>query len=175
MLTPIADHPGMICRVCGEEVRFGWRHSRPGWFHRDDPDHDGVPTVPREPVVVLDPVPDSPEVPATPIELGDPRVPTGCRSIAKLAAKHGLTVQRLTYSRGPWLGSKGNTLSISDAVVLAVASPQRFDGCAVYALGLWRDGAFEFGYIAPQMEKVNSTVMRGWIKSDVVRGALQEA
>lgn len=30
----------LTCAFCGEEVRWGWRHGRLAWLHREDVDHD---------------------------------------------------------------------------------------------------------------------------------------
>lgn len=76
-----------------------------------------------------------PEVRKTPIERADERCPQGARNLMNAAAKAGWEVRRLTYSRGPWLGSKGNVLSISDLVACGVVDSDRR-----YGVASWRDG-----------------------------------
>lgn len=80
------------------------------------------------------PIPE-PEVRKTAIERSDPRCPQGARNLMNAAAKAGWEVRRLTYSRGPWLGSKGNVLSISDLVACGVVDSDRR-----YGVASWRDG-----------------------------------
>ena len=59
-----------------------------------------------------------PEVRATVIPLEDDGVPRGCRTIAKLAQKHGFTVV-LHYARGPWIGDNPvRVLRICQSIVL---------------------------------------------------------
>jgi hypothetical protein len=76
-----------------------------------------------------------PEVRKTPIERADERCPQGARNLMNAASKAEWEVRRLTYSRGPWLGAKGNVLSISDMVVCGVVDSDRR-----YGVASWRDG-----------------------------------
>jgi hypothetical protein len=76
-----------------------------------------------------------PEVRKTTIERSDERCPQGARNLMNAAAKAGWEVRRLTYSRGPWLGAKGNVLSISDLVACGVV-----DSDKRYGVACWRDG-----------------------------------
>jgi hypothetical protein len=73
-----------------------------------------------------------PEVRCTPIERADDRCPQGVRNVMNAAARAGWEVTRLTYSRGPYLGSKGQVLTISDSVVIHVVDGEGHLGVASY-------------------------------------------
>lgn len=162
----------MICEYCSETVRFGWRHSRPGWWHREDPSHESA--APRVSPVNLspDPIP-KPELSATPvtIETFPPR--SGIRQICNLALKHGWKIASLTKSRGPYLGSKGVALGSSDAILLRIIGPMRLDESVPIAVASWRNGDFDFAYVGAIQDrklhprKVNSTGLKDWIKGGV--------
>lgn len=94
----------------------------------ETPDEDA------EPEGIMTEVPE-PEVRKTAIERDDERCPQGARNLLNAAARAGWEVRRLTYARGPWIGAKGQVLSISDTVVCGVV-----DGDQRYAVASWRDG-----------------------------------
>jgi hypothetical protein len=173
----------MICQRCGEEVRFGWRHGLPGWWHREDVDHEADPVVPEartydldedgEPIIIVPPP--EPEVACHDVSIDDFPPRSGIRQICNLVKKTpGWELRRLTASRGAYLGAKGQVLSTSDSVVLGARGPARLDGSVPIAVASWRDGAFDFAHIGAitdshqvPMTKVSSTDMKGWIKGDL--------
>jgi len=118
------------------------------------------------------PVYPEPEVLATPVEPKDDRVPGGVRTITNLLAKtDGWELVNLTYARGPYVGAKGEVLSISDSIVLRARGPE-VDGRLRYAVGSWRDGKFDSAYILtrkPGTERyesrpANASELKAWIK-----------
>lgn len=159
----------MICRTCREVTKYGWRHGRPGWWHREDkPDHEAFPIV--APDVVEEEVVPPVEVPMHTVTADDFAPRSGIRQIINLVNKtEGWDLVRLTASRGPYLGAKGQVLSISDFVVLGARCP-RLDGSVGVAVGSWRDAKFEIAYIGNiangvlSPRRVNSTGMKNWIK-----------
>lgn len=170
----------MICRSCREVVRFGWRHSRPGWWHREDKDHDAFPIVEPPPAWQPEELPPV-EVVSTPVDPKDERVPGGVRTITNLLPKHDWELVRLTYARGPYVGGKGKVLSISDTILLK-ARGQEVDGTRPIAVASWRDGKFDFAYIGEikastiRPRPANATDMKNWIKGtyDQPADALQD-
>jgi hypothetical protein len=94
-----------------------------------------------QPVYTSEPLP-APEIRATPVDMKDPRVTQGVRNMINPALKVGWHVKRLTYSRGPRVGSKGQALSISDSISLILRSgDNQHQVCAV-----WVDGKSAFAY-----------------------------
>lgn len=161
----------MICRECSEDVKYGWRGGVPGWLHREEKDHPGFPVIKPE----HEPPPEipAPEVLAEPVEASSFPPRSGIRQVINLINKtQGWTLYRLTHSRGPRLGAKGDVLSISDTIVVGGREDPGLDGSVRFAIGLWVDGDFARGYtftvrppsrnIWPDM--VNSTDLKAWIK-----------
>lgn len=129
------------------------------------------------------------EVRCHPVEPGDPLVPSGARQIAELVSgvtrmtpagkssksrKHppmapGWELRRLTHARGPYVGSSGEALSVSDTIVLGARGPE-VDGRRRIAVASWRDGAFDFAYTGIVAGAVatttaaNSNALKAWIK-----------
>lgn len=173
----------MICEHCGEPVRFGWRHGVSGWWHRNDPDHtSALPRVaPTE--VKAEPLPPV-EVYAHDVDPKDFTPQSGIRQIANLVtgitktgkkksdppAAPGWELVNLHHARGPYVGSKGELLSISDTHVLRARGPVELDGSRRIAVASWRDGKFDFAFIGTIRNgnlspiKVSSDEMKGWIK-----------
>lgn len=180
----------MICALCGEEVRFGWRHGRPGWWHREDVDHEADPVVPEARTyeldedgqpVIIEPLP-TPEVECHPVEVDSFPPRSGIRQICSLVIKQGWELRRLTHSRGGYLGAKGQVLSVSDSVVLGARGPARIDGGVPIAVASWRDGSFDFAHVGlitggsrVPMTKVNSSTLKGWIKGNDLPDAVPES
>jgi hypothetical protein len=154
----------MICRTCRAPVRYGRRHERHGWWHREDLDHDAFPI--PEPEVIADPVIPPIEIACHAVEPKDEIVPGGVRTITNLLAKRGWELRRLTHARGPYIGAKGEALSISDTIVLGAVGPRSLDGKVLRAVASWRDGKFDFAYAlgGDSMTKVNATELRNFIK-----------
>lgn len=206
------------CSVCHQEVRWGWRHGREAYWHREDVDHlpifgrrmsaadaaevrrqreevvrhdeSGQPYTVAEWEIMRDkdtarrktrladlrgPEEESVQIPAPevvchPIDVEDLPPRSGLRQVANLVLKQGWELRRLTASRGPYLGSKDQVLSVSDSVVLGARGPARLDGSVPVVVGSWRDGAFDFaltGLISGgrcTTTRVNATEMKNWIK-----------
>lgn len=119
------------------------------------------------------PIP-APEVRSTPIEIGDPRLPGGAKTIINLARKNGWTAWA-TYARGPRVHSTtGALLEISDNVLVRL----RLDGSERRAVGYWitknDKPAFEFAWILrADLENrkyttvsANSDELKAWIKGE---------
>lgn len=158
----------MICRACREEVRFGYRDGNPGWLHREEKDHPGQPMIAPQ-AVEETPLPEV-EVPQHNVTAEDFPPRSGIRQVINLVRKQGWDLRRLTQSRGPYIGAKGDVLSISEVTVLAAVGPARLDGGVPVAVGSWRDGSFDFAYIGEIVKgnlsptKVDATTMKNWIK-----------
>lgn len=161
----------MICRTCLAAVRYGHRHGLPGWWHREDLDHEAFPIVEPE-VVDEEPLPPV-EVACHPVEPRDPLVPGGVRTITNLLSKQGWELRRLTHARGPYVGSKGKVLSISDTIVLGAREPETLglDRPVRVAVASWRDGKFDFAYRGGILggrlistESANAVGLKNWIK-----------
>lgn len=174
-----------VCSRCGEEVRFGFREGMKGWHHREAVDHvarhghavehlnlravvdEPVETdEDDEPVGPLPPV----EVPAHPADPDDFPPRSGIRQVINLVEKtEGWERAALTSSRGPYMGAKGQCLSISDVTVLK-ARQVVLDGSVRIAVASWRDGKFDFAYIGIIKDhrlspaRVDASSMKNWIK-----------
>lgn len=183
------------CAVCGQEVRWGTRDGRTMYHHREQVDH--VPKfgniTPVALVRTVEEVEDltipEPEVACHPVDIEEFAPQSGIRQLANLVAgitratpsgksskslKHppmapGWELVNLTHSRGPYVGSKGTVLSISDCHVLRARAPQ-LDGTVRVAVGSWRDGGYDFGYIGViengrlSPRKVDADTLKNWIK-----------
>lgn len=160
----------MVCDSCSQEVRFGWRDGNPGWWHREGVDHTGRPVL--APVIeeIIE-IPD-PEIPCHPVSVEDFPPRSGIRTTVSAVLKNGWELRRLTHTRGPYVGAKGDVLSISDVVVMGARQPPGLDGESRVAVGSWRDGKFDFGYIGTLRDgqlspvKVDATTMKNWIKGN---------
>lgn len=81
----------------------------------------------------------------------------------------GWEVRRLTGARGPYIGSDGSVLSISDTIVLGAVGPE-VDGGRAIAVASWRDGKFDTAYKGrikdgtAHIDPVNATDLKTWIK-----------
>lgn len=124
-------------------------------LHGQDPDY-------------VEPIPD-PEVVRHDVEVDSFPPRSGIRQMVNLVLKaDGWELRRLTHARGPYLGSNGKVLSISDTIVMSARSKVD-DGYAIVVCS-WRDGAFDTGYtgvikggvITPN--PATSTAIKAWIK-----------
>lgn len=116
-----------------------------------------------------------PEVACHPIEVSDLRPRSGILQIANLILGKnkdkvkGWEIRRLTHCRGPYVGARGQVLSVSDCIVLGARGP-RVDAGVRVAVASWRDGDFDFAYIGILKDGVvttqpaNSTALKAWIK-----------
>lgn len=158
----------MICRTCREEVRFGWRVGTPDWWHQGEVDHQAFPIVPdsRKPPPVIPPV----EIPCHPVDPASFAPRSGIRQVINLLAKHGWELRSITHARGPYIGSSGEMLSMSDTIVIRSRGPVRLDDTRRIAVASWRDGAFDFSFIGTikgglcRPFSANSSEMKDWIK-----------
>lgn len=94
------------------------------------------------------------------------KVPGGVRTLLNLAEKLGdWDVVRLTYSRGPYLGADGESLGVSDSVVLHLRGPE-VDNTRVHALASWRDGKSDWAWKVERnhVERVGARALIAWMK-----------
>lgn len=172
-----------VCTLCDQEVRYGVRHGKQGWWHREDVDHYarfGTPAPPlaeilerrerweadqrEEPDDAKEEIPAVIEQPAIKIELEDDRMPGGAKTILKLAEKQEWRVLA-TYSRGPWMHTVTWTpTAISDYVLV------RMQRGSEHAVGIWRDQKFKRGWTwrdgTASLEQVNSDNLKARLKMD---------
>lgn len=127
----------------------------------------------NEPVIVDLP---EPEIRATPIPVTDLPPRSGIRQVANLIEKtDGWTLRTLTRSRGPYVGARGQVLSISDMILIR-ASGEEVDGVRGnrrFVVASWRDGKFDFAYVGTIAHGVaipraaNATELKAWIRGGV--------
>lgn len=111
-----------------------------------------------------------PFVTAQPVGPEDFPPRSGIRQIHSLASKtDGWEVANFTLAIGPYVGARGQVLSISDSVKMVLRGPGVDNGRRV-AVASWRDGAFDFAYTGilrdgiVYTEPANSTALKAWIK-----------
>ena len=111
-----------------------------------------------------------PEVPLHDVEVYDLPPRSGMRQVANLVLKtDGWDLVSLASSTGPYLGSDGSVLSISERLVLKARGPKLDSGTAI-AVASWRDGKFDTAYAGRlvgdrvQVDSVNATDLKSWIK-----------
>lgn len=171
------------CAKCGEEVRHGYRNGHLAWLHREAKDHlpmFGRLTTPEErqtaleawdlrkaaegleeeAVGAMEPI----EVPHTDLDLEDEAVPGGLRQVARLALKHGWTLHRLSYARGPYVAATGKSLGLSDSHVLVVRG--RVDGTPALGVASYRDGSADWAWrvTGKYAHRCSVTDLKKWIK-----------
>jgi len=162
------------------------REKNPDWAGWTDVDEDGAKIEPepepfdRRDDLGIEQVKDQqegwdaipePEVRATGIHPDDPRTPGGARKICNLLKKSGWERRRLSFARGPYLGAKGDLLSISDHVVLVARVTNSEE--RRYVVASWRDGKFDSAWIHSKdpngkqtvLDKVNSNQLKEWIRN----------
>lgn len=112
------------------------------------------------------------EITSTPIDIGDSRLPGGCKSMLKLARKHGWTAW-VTYARGPRVhGTTQALIEMSDNFVLRA----RLDGTDKACVASWwtKKGkpGFEHAYLVTidrenqllRTTPANSDGLKKWLK-----------
>lgn len=167
-----------VCSACGEEIRLGWRDGVKGFWHRENVDHipvhghrsypeRGASWEPEEVVAVP-----AVEVRAHDVDPADFAPRSGIRQVLKLIDKtEGWELVNCQHARGPYLGSKGEALSVSDSHVVR-ARALRLDGSVDVVVGSWRDGKFDFAFVGTfkdgllDSQKADSTAMKNWIKNE---------
>jgi len=179
-------------------VRYGKRGDITGWLHRD-PDVDHLPLfgelwTPEKQQAAMDAIATrlaekkgakaaddddevehwdevpEPYVTAQPVGPEDFPPRSGIRQIHNLATKTpGWDVVDFTLAIGPYVGGRGQVLSISDSVKMVLGGPEVDSGRRV-AVASWRDGAFDFAYTGilkgstVYTEPANSNALKAWIK-----------
>jgi hypothetical protein len=138
-----------------------------------DEDEEAEPENPLEPVEVRSfdmPLKGDFEAPRVDGGVQRSTVPGGCRTLLNLAEKLGWEVVRLTYARGPYLGSKGGSLGVSDSVRLILRGPV-VDGDPVYAVASWRDAKSQWAWkiVNRTIDSVGARALAAWMK-EVPRG-----
>lgn len=125
-------------------------------YRGEDPDH-------------VEPLPD-PEVLCHPVEVESFPPRSGIRQIVNTVLKaEGWELRRLTHARGPYVGSAGTVLSISDSVVMGARGPE-VDGGTRVAVASWRDGKFDFAYTGilkdgtVTTQPADTKALKAWIK-----------
>lgn len=123
---------------------------------------------PDEPADLLPPV----EIECHPLTPADLPPRSGCRQVVNLVNKtEGWELISLNHSRGPYIGTGGKVLSISDRVLLKARGLVRFDGYVSIAVASWRDGKFDSAYIGRAqggdiaVSAANATELKDWIKT----------
>jgi len=87
-----------------------------------------------------------PEIPVHPVDIDSFPPRSGIRQMFNVADRHPeWEVRSLTACRGPFVGSSGRVLSISDSVLMKMRGPMVDTGRQV-AVAFWRDGKFNFAW-----------------------------
>ena len=134
-----------------------------------------------EPEWLGDEIPE-PEIACHTIEVSDLRPRSGILGMANLILGRnkdkvqGWELRRLTHTRGPYVGARGQVLSIDDFIVLGAAGPENR-----VAVAAWRNYDYDFGYagvIDAASKKIrttpaNSTELRSWIKGGLTPGTTE--
>ncbi len=134
------------------------RKRRLAEYHGQDPDY----------VEPLPPI----EIHATPVEPDTFAPRSGLRQVVNLVEKTpGWERYRLTHARGPYLGANGESLGVSDTIVLGAREDVGLDGSRRFAVASWRDGKFDHAYIGvlkdgrlDPLDRADATTMKNWIK-----------
>ena len=111
-----------------------------------------------------------PEVPPRDFDPADMRPRSGLLQMYNLLDKTpGWEVKRLRFYRGPYLGARGQVLSIDDQHRLSGLGPV-VDNGRRFVVGSWRNMEFDYGYLGViRGDKVypdfgNSTALKAFIK-----------
>lgn len=159
-----------------EVIRYaedGTPYTTAEWEIKKDPDKDRrrrrLAALRGEDPDWVEPIP-APEIPKHTVEVESLPPRSGMRQIANLVLKtEGWELRRLTAARGPYVGSDGSVLSISDSLVLGATGPE-LDGGVAIAVASWRDGKFDHAYAGrlkdgvAKVDPVNATELKNWIK-----------
>lgn len=141
---------------------------------RAKPDKKKDAPEPEEEPEVWDEIPE-PERRAYPITVADLPPRSGMLQIANLIlGKNKDKVKdwelvNITRSKGPYVGARGQVLSISESTLIRARGPMVDNGRRV-AVASWRDGEFDFAYTGILKDRVvttqpaNSMGLKAWIK-----------
>lgn len=181
-----------VCGRCGQEIRWGERHSRMGWWHREDVDHHVIHGRPSEPMPWNPEHTDAeedhhaneiPEPELRAIRLRSDRefvvnaageavlaeVPRGARTIINLARKHGWEVLEPSYARGSIMHATQDRVTRVSDLLLVRARLRALDGTTQVAVASWRDGKFDYAFIGrrpPHTDKVDSKTLKAFLKGE---------
>lgn len=118
---------------------------------------------------VWDTIPE-PEVRCTPVPIEDLRPRSGILQMVNLIVKtDGWDLKAITRARGPWVGARGQVLSISDHHKVSALGP-KVDNGQRFVVACWRDMKFESGYVGliregkVYPETLNSNDIKKFIK-----------
>ena len=134
------------------------RRCRLAALHGEDPDY-------------IEPLPPI-EVYAHDVDPADFAPRSGIKQVVNLIPKQGWELRAVKHARGPYIGSDGSCLSISDTHVVKARGPVEVDGSTPFVVASWRDGKFDFAYIGIfkngrlSPTKVDATTMKNWIKGN---------
>ena len=100
--------------------------------------------------------------------------PGGARTVLNLANRIGWEVVRLTYARGPYIGSSGKSLGVSDSVVLLVRCV-KVDGTVIAGVASWRDGKSDLAWKMEDktVTAVGAKALIAWMKENPCGAAPQ--
>lgn len=116
-----------------------------------------------------------PEQRAYPLEVDDLPARSGMLQIANLILGknkdkvQGWELVNITRSKGPYVGARGQVLSISESTLIRARGPMVDTGQRV-AVASFRDGGFDFAYTGILKDRVvatqpaNFTGLKAWIK-----------
>ena len=100
---------------------------------------------------------------------GRPRtatIPGGATQVLSLIEKHpAWSVKRFTYARGPYVGTKGESLGVSDSIILIAMVD--IDGQAAYAVFSWRDRKADWAWrVNPNrtVDHLGVKALKTWMK-----------
>jgi hypothetical protein len=111
-----------------------------------DKKKDSDPTNEDDGPDVWDAIPE-PEVRCTDVPITDLRPRSGILQMVNLINRtDGWTLKRITYARGPWVGARGQVLSISDHHKVSALGPV-LDTGQRFVVASWRDMEFKTGYV----------------------------
>lgn len=116
-----------------------------------------------------------PEVRCTDVDASIFPPRSGILQIINLIEKtDGWDLRRITYARGPYVGARGQVLSISDHHKVSAVGPivegDGLDSGQRFVVASWRDLKFDAGYTGLIRDRVvyptiaNSTALKAWIK-----------
>lgn len=165
---PEVDHMALFGVLWTPELQEGIEASVAEMRLRGKVDKSKV-AEPEEEKESWDEIPE-PEIPARDFDPADIRPRSGLLQMYNLIGRtDGWEVKRLRFYRGPYLGAKGQVLSIDDQHRLSALGPA-VDSGQRFVVGSWRNMEFDFGYIGVirgdkvYPEHASSTAIKDFIK-----------
>lgn len=115
----------------------------------------------------------APELRSHPVDIDTFEPRSGVRTLHRLVGKTaGWEVRSLTAARGPYVGARGQVLSISDSTLMRMRGNTTLDEGTQVAVASWRDGAFDFAYTGfirgstVWTQPANSNGLKAFIKGE---------